>query len=102
MSIPSTINILGTTFTVKVENIAEEAGLTETWKRQITIDSGLTPEAQVETFYHELVHAILEQTGVAHALDDKQNEAVAQGLGMALAMVMSTNNLPAYVFKESE
>jgi Zn-dependent peptidase ImmA (M78 family) len=97
MNIPESLDILGTTFLVKQESITTgEAGLTQCWKRQITIDSDLDYDAKVETFYHELAHAVLGMTGVEQALDEKQNEAVAQALGFALAQIVSDNTLPKY------
>lgn len=95
MRIPSEVNVLGTTFVVKVEPMTgDDCGETLAASRIIRIDSGLAPAVQVETFYHELMHAMLDHTGLCHLLTPQGQEAFCQGLGMALTYVLTANEMP--------
>lgn len=103
MSIAGDYDILGTAVTVTVEPLNDDlCGDTSAGDRLIRINTKLRGDTQVETFYHELTHFILEHTGVAAILTDEQNEAVAQGLGMALSYTVSKNVLPRVLTPSEE
>lgn len=93
--IPTEINLLGTTFRVQVCPMDKtDAGVTETCARLIQINEEMPADVQVETFYHELVHAILDHTGVGSGFTPEQNEQLAQCIGMSLTYLMAANQLP--------
>jgi hypothetical protein len=95
MVLPPNINILGTTYSVVVCDLGEHLdGFTEPSQRTIKVDSKLRQDAQVETFYHELIHAMMAHVGLSSLLKERKEEAIAQGLGMALAYVVTANELP--------
>lgn len=87
---PLVVGVLGDYYSVVVKPI-EECGTCEPHLRTITLDSSLKPHVLAETFYHELVHAILAQSGVAEILDEKQEEAVAQAVGAGMAQFLRNN-----------
>lgn len=97
MSIPNELNILGYTFSVERYSLDEEEhedGHSIARNRVMAIDDSLPHSAQVEVFYHELIHLMLDHTGLSNMLDDKQQEVFAQCLGVTLAYVVTANQLP--------
>ncbi len=93
--LPTTINILGTEFMVRLRPLEEGvAGLSEICDRTISVDETLPKEVQLETFYHELIHTMLGHLGLSALLKEGEEEAIAQGLGMALCYVVQANDLP--------
>lgn len=91
------VRILGMLFSVSEEVLDEpnEAGNSNACHRTIKIAAGLPEAARIETFYHEVAHMILTQSGVAAALGDEREEAVAQAMGFGLMQLLSQNsNLP--------
>lgn len=51
----------------------------------IKIRSTLSEEGRKQVLYHEIVHLALGHTGVGHMLKPKQEEAVCDAVGLALA-----------------
>ena len=100
--IPTSVNILGSVWLVRKVNDLPDMGSANPVNRTISLDDSLAPSVMVETFYHELVHAILMHTGHQEHFDEKQNEALAQGLGMTLAFVVAANELPRLPFNSEE
>lgn len=92
--IPSSLNILGTEFKVTVRKLKERdlCGYTDIVKREISVDSSMAADAQIETFYHEVVHAIIGLAGYSSILGDDVEEALAQHLGYALLCFLSENS----------
>ena len=69
--------------------------------RTITIDPSYPLEVRNETLCHEIVHMMLAMTGLCHNLTEQQEEAVAQGIGLALAHLVKHNpDLIAILTKE--
>lgn len=92
--VPS-VQILGSTYYVNVVATADDAcGESNAPARTIKIDPGFPVDTQIETFYHEVTHILLEQLGLNKLLTDAQDELFAQSLGMALAQLVQNNNLP--------
>lgn len=101
--IPSQVNLFGTMFRVELVDGLDECGHTIVCDRVIRIGKELTPPVQVETFYHELVHVILAHMGLDYMLQEETTEELfAQGLGMALTYLISTNQLPSIGTGESK
>jgi hypothetical protein len=51
----------------------------------IKIRGTLSEEGRKQVLYHEIVHLALGHTGVGHMLKPKQEEAVCDAVGLALA-----------------
>lgn len=95
------VNVLGTEFDVVVEPLGDKtAGESIVHERRIRVDAGMMRSVQVETFYHELMHVMLRHTGLDALLSEQEEEAFAQGLGVALAFVVSANVLPKLEVEE--
>jgi hypothetical protein len=95
--IPNSVQILGSTF--KIIQVApdnlDEVGFTDVCGRIIKISPDVPADVQLETFYHEIVHAILALAGISHTIDEKEEEAIAQCLGYGLLHFLTTNpNIP--------
>jgi len=90
--IPSEVTILGSVFDVRIVKCADDAcGESDAPMREIKIDPHFPYDTQVETFYHEVIHIMLEQTGLSKILTEAQDEQFAQALGVALAQLISSN-----------
>jgi hypothetical protein len=102
MKLPREVNILGTPFAVvEVDQIEmSDCGESSQHGRVIRIDSKLDDDAKVETFYHELVHMVFAHMGYGRLLRDDLDEALAQGLGMALCFIVTANDLPKLAKEE--
>ena len=59
------------------------AGLWLPSDRTISLQNQIEREVK-QTFYHELIHAALHDTGLKHFFDSELEEALCDGLGMAL------------------
>jgi len=93
--LPESVNILGTVFQVRVVPLSDGLhGESSQAGRYIAVDESLDECQQLETFYHELVHAILDHGGYDSVLGEDKQEALAQYLGMVLTYVQSFNELP--------
>lgn len=68
-------------------------GRTSYTDRTIEVAPGLTPEMSWLTFWHEVVHNMLFDTGVANVLDEKQTEAVCDAVGQSLMSMMRAGQL---------
>lgn len=91
--IPDSIKVLGTVFTVKVEKLPPDlCGDSHVSTRTIRISSELPRDLQYETFWHEVSHIILDHTGIDYMLDEKVQELVAQGFGIALASILELHD----------
>lgn len=91
-----TLNILGTEFHTYEETDMDEtdAGDSSSCTRHIAINAHLPEDTKIETFYHEVVHMMIDQGGYSTLLGDNE-EAFVQYLGMALTQFLSDNqNLP--------
>jgi len=95
MGLPSSVKVLGATYTVHQQpaNTDESnvSGLFDYNRRTIYVDGTLSAEVQTEVFYHELIHALLAHTGLEELLDDKTQEALCTGLGTGLARFAEEN-----------
>jgi hypothetical protein len=93
MSIERTLMVLGTPIRV-IEREPDDhgvAGSTDWLKGEIVIASGLSDRAKVMVYWHELLHAALEATGLGASLTAEQNEAICDGLGHAILRILSDN-----------
>jgi hypothetical protein len=79
-----TINVLGTDYTIKEENLSNNDGQCDESIKTITLDSGLNREPSEfdkknlksykrKVLRHEIIHAIMEECGMS-AHDDLANE----------------------------
>lgn len=90
--LPSEIQVLGTTYTVVIEPLSECHGQTDYAHRRISINMDDPDDIRLETFYHEVVHAMLGHTGLDYTLTARQNELFAQMLGIAMRSVVASVN----------
>ncbi len=71
--IPSSVNILGQTYTVSISKLPDGLhGQCDTEKYAITISENQDEVNIKKTLLHEVVHAILHQTGWEYAIDDSK------------------------------
>lgn len=94
MKRPTKIKILNLDYTVQWEKGEwhEETGNygTQDLRRQtIRVDKEATPQAQADTFLHEIVHAIFDAMGLAEK--DMPEEPVARRLATGLCTVWKDN-----------
>lgn len=61
--------------------------------RIIRVDGTLDPDARVQTFFHEVVHYALWDSGVHNVLPKKNEEAVCDALGSFLAQLALNGQL---------
>lgn len=94
MKFPETVTILGSTFDVCVEHIQKEGlvGEMDTIRRTIRLDPNVPYDTQLETFWHEIIHGMLNQGGYGSLLSEEKEEAIVQFLGVALLDFLSTND----------
>lgn len=89
MKIPSEIySHLGPVPVIPVENLAkndEAHGKAKFLERIIQIEPKQTASAAWQTFFHEMTHYILWDSGLQNVLEDKQVEAVCDAVGTYLA-----------------
>jgi hypothetical protein len=99
------VKICGTWFEVLRERMEDDklAGESNVVDRLISVDTRQSDCAQIETFYHEVVHMMLGLGGYTELLDEKMEEALAQYLGHALHHFLADNpGLPVLAKEGSE
>lgn len=90
LDLPSTVSVLGRTFNVVIKEIPVTDptnftyGETEVRHNVIVIDPRQTQESAMETLYHEIVHTMLEVSGLGYLLSADKNELFAQTLGLCI------------------
>jgi len=52
-------------------------------KRQIELDPSIVEAHRIHTYFHELAHAALMDSGVSHLLSDRVEEAVCDAIATA-------------------
>jgi hypothetical protein len=103
MTLDRKLNILGHTFTVEQQQLGPElAGESNSTDLLIKINYGLVDAVKVETFYHEVVHMMLDLGGYSTLLEPKLEEAMVQFLGNAIAQFVSSNDALPIISKEGE
>jgi len=91
------LNICGRKYTVLRGDIPGNLGLCECDKAAITIASDLEIHSSIppETILlHEVLHAVLYETGLGHVLKGTVEEAVVHGLALGLSRVGYVLNRP--------
>ena len=96
MKIPKKINVLGVPYKITLSDTVEldgqdgvYMGATNEARRLIKLatttdfDNG----AKEQTLFHELVHAVLSESGLARTLTDAENEVFAQCFGNAFHQI---------------
>ena len=96
MKIPKKINILGVPYKITLSNTVElegqdgiYMGATNEARRLIKLATteDFDDGAKEQTLFHELVHAILSESGLARTLTDGENEVYAQIFGNAIHQI---------------
>jgi hypothetical protein len=105
--LPKELNLFGTTFRIIYDpgiNSEDDGtcGETDVVERTIRIHPDLSPAVEIETFYHELAHVVMDHMGISSLLSSDEEEVFAQGFGVALTYLVSANTLPALPGKEGE
>jgi len=77
--IPKTIQILGREYKIRRRRMKDYAGV-DPDARIIWIRSGVNDETARECLLHEVLHAILHQSGNNYQLDAKQEEAIVRSI----------------------
>lgn len=83
------INIKGTNYRVRFlpknkfnsDEYREHMGYCDYNKKEIQVRNDLKPEDMLETLYHEMIHALLDETGAASIISDDLNEILAESIG---------------------
>lgn len=73
MKIPKSVSIFGQKYKVKLLKAVNSdgdkcCGLIDPETKTIYIDKTMTIEKQLHTFFHEVIHAVLNETGCGHSL----------------------------------
>lgn len=96
--IPKLIEFLGTTISIKrMDELTvdgnEAWGSYEAQSRIICISTKTPTDRQWPILFHELSHAILDITGLSHLFSNKQQEAICDSFGNALAQLIMEGGL---------
>lgn len=108
MGIPYQVLIFGQIYDVvrnpaTVSEAGNVIGLFDYDARRIYISNDVAIDAQLESFYHEVVHAILSHSGLTNLLDEKMEEAVCSALATGLLRFVSDNDqLPRSVTRNGK
>jgi len=86
MAIPSSVRILGLTYSVTFEDIEDDDGYISPRRQAIVISSRISEEKAEQVLLHEVVHGILDQLGY---LDLYEDERLVQGLAIGLHQALS-------------
>lgn len=62
-------------------------------ERRIEISPGMTREIEWATYWHEVAHIILTDSGANNSLDERQVEAVCDAVGTYLTAMMLAGQL---------
>ena len=96
MKIPKKINVLGVPYRITLlEHVTLDGqdniymGATNEAKRLIKLatTTDFDDGAKEQTLFHELVHAVLSESGLARTLTDAENEVYAQIFGNAMHQI---------------
>ncbi len=95
MKIPTKVKIGAHEYSVRFEDVDGDSdarfGHAYPRKLQIYIDERAAKSQQEETFFHEVLHAIVDQ--VKCISDDKDEERIVQALGHGIYQMLKENNL---------
>lgn len=79
------MSICGKVYTLQRTDIPDNYGLCEPSKALITVSETLAPEIKFEhILLHEIMHAIMHETGLTCLLRKKVEEAIVHGLSANL------------------
>lgn len=65
--------------------LGDSLGAFDPVKRELHVDKGVNPENMGPTFFHELTHVALWDSGIQHFLDHAQTEGVCDAMGLFLS-----------------
>jgi len=71
----------------------EDMGVCRPRKLKLFVDDTVAQSQKEETFFHEVMHAIFNQTGLDKPLEDEKEEQMVQILGHAIYQVLKDNDL---------
>lgn len=82
MSLPSKIQVLGTTFNVELTDFEDETQQGEMvgLYRKIRVSKDLDSKRQWSTFVHEYVHAVFHVMGAGNVVEHNLEECLTQSL----------------------
>ena len=84
------LNICGRKYTVRRGDIPGNFGLCDCNKATITIACDLEQHTEIppETILlHEVMHAVLYETGITNILKEREEEAIVHALGLQLSRI---------------
>lgn len=88
---------------VLTSNLDDAAALWNPFLRQITINPNGSAVTQWQSIGHELMHAIIDDSGVSETFTKKQEEAICRAFGSFLAnWVISGGDVPFAEFDNDE
>lgn len=92
----TTIRIGAIDWTVSIEDRLDEddrwcLGITRWGPQVLGIRREMHQQTQLQTLFHEIMHAILRQGGVDSVLQDGRSEAVAESAGYGLMALFRDN-----------
>ena len=93
----SKLNLNNKVYTITEKKLKKNNGYVRNDKLDIKINIELPYNGQVSVLYHELVHAMLDNSGLTHMLKPKLEEAICNAIGNGIADLISNNKeLPKY------
>ncbi len=87
-----TINVLGHNVKVVYRKLDKNTcGTADFVKNTIFINNTIPYDTQVHTFYHELIHIILEYMGQRDWIKENKEDILCDTLGFGLSQVLTDN-----------
>lgn len=95
--LPNPTLIYGVRYSVEEKSLKKNDGLSCATKKTIEINSKLSHDTAVETYYHEVVHQMIYTLGWDKLVTEQIEEMVCQAMGLMLADFITHNEaLPKY------
>ena len=96
------LNICGRKYTIRRGDIPGSLGLCESDKAVITIARDLEAHTTISSetiLLHEVIHAVLYETGLTNIMKGKVEETIVHGLALGLSRVgyILNKSLPEYL-----
>ena len=93
MKIPKQVKIGAHLIDIVLTDQTEDFGCFENKKARIIISKETKPSLQEETFFHECLHSIFDQTGVGRGLTADDEEKMIQPIANMLYQFLKDNDL---------
>lgn len=96
-----TVTVLGATYTIVDERLDPDLyGECKPGAKVISINRDANRKQKAETIFHEVLHAILYETGLNHILEDGHEEAIVRAMEHGLVRSGLLRNLEEIFYHE--